>query len=85
LRERLSDLLTDTFRALILRIMGYQTNVSEFVAPEHTAKNLLIRAESGCKPGEAAFIDEYLALKNFWQVEPALEGLLGESFRGFLN
>src|SRR5579872_1927473 len=44
LRERLGDLVTDELRALILRIAGYQVDVIEFTAPEHTAKNLLIRA-----------------------------------------
>lgn len=85
LRERLSDLLTDTFRALILRIMGYNTAVIEFIAPEHTAKNLLIRAEWGLKPMEAGFIKEYLALKDFWRVEPVIEAYLGETFRNSLN
>src|SRR5579871_23464 len=42
LRERLGDLVTDELRALILRIAGYQVDVIEFTAPEHTAKNLLI-------------------------------------------
>jgi SAM-dependent methyltransferase len=85
LKERLSDLLTDTFRALILRIMGYNTAVIEFIAPEHTAKNLLIRAERGAKPGEADLVKEYLALKDFWQVEPAIEGYIGEPLRAFLT
>lgn len=85
LKERLSDLLTDTFRALVLRIMGYNTAVIEFIAPEHTAKNLLIRAERGVKPGEAELVKEYLALKEFWQVEPAIEVSIGEPLRVFLN
>ena len=85
LKERLSDLLTDTFRALVLRIMGYNTAVIEFIAPEHTAKNLLIRAERGVKPGEAEFVKEYLALKEFWQVEPAIEKMLGAEFEGYLK
>jgi len=84
LRERLADLLTDAFRAAALRITGYRTAVVEFVSPEHTAKNLLIRAEAGLKPGAAEFIREYQALRDFWQVRPAIEELLGESFRHFL-
>lgn len=85
LKERLSDLLTDTFRALVLRIMGYNTAVIEFIAPEHTAKNLLIRAELGAKPGDAELVKEYLALKEFWKVEPAIEAYVGELLRSFLT
>ena len=85
LRERLADLLTDTFRALALRIMGYRTAVVEFVSPEHTAKNLLIRAEAGPKPGHAQFIRQYLALRDFWRVRPAIEALLGEEFTRLLS
>ena len=80
LKKRLADILTDTFRALILRIMGYKTDVVEFIAAEHTDKNLLIRAARRLPPGNAAFIQEYIALKNYWGVTPYLERLLGESF-----
>ena len=41
--ERMGDILTDTFRANILRILGYRTDVTQFVPIEHTAKNLMIR------------------------------------------
>jgi SAM-dependent methyltransferase len=85
LKERLSDILTDTFRALVLRIMGYNTGVIEFVAPENTAKNLLIRAEKGLKAGEAGFIKEYQDLKDFWKVTPVLETMLGEAIQRYLN
>ncbi|HZU99890.1 MAG TPA: SAM-dependent methyltransferase [Planctomycetota bacterium] len=46
LRERLADLATDALRASILRANGYRTDVVEFVDPEATAKNVLIRAVS---------------------------------------
>ncbi len=85
LKERLSDLLTDAFRALVLRIMGYNTSVIEFVSPENTAKNLLIRAEKGPKSGEREFINEYRDLKNYWQVVPVIETLLGEEFQKYFS
>jgi SAM-dependent methyltransferase len=85
LKERLSDILTDTFRAQVLRIMGYHTAVIEFTAPEHTAKNLLIRAQRGGRPGEDGLIGEYLALKEFWKVEPEIEKLLGTEIKKYLN
>ncbi|MHB8625251.1 MAG: class I SAM-dependent methyltransferase [Aggregatilineales bacterium] len=78
LEKRLADLLTDSFRALILRLMGYKTDVVEFVAPEHTDKNVLIRAVAGLPSGDPAIAAEYRALKEFWGVTPYLERLLGE-------
>jgi SAM-dependent methyltransferase len=80
LQERLGDILTDTFRASILRIMGYRTDVMQFVSSEHTAKNLMIRAVKTAQVGEAARIKEYLDLKAYWRVVPYLEPLLGEAF-----
>ncbi|MBN9122754.1 MAG: SAM-dependent methyltransferase [Planctomycetes bacterium] len=49
--QRAADLVTDAFRALALRIMGYRTDVVEFVATEHTARNLMIRAVRGSSVG----------------------------------
>jgi len=44
LAERQAEILTDTIRALMLEAYGYRTNVAEFIATEHTPKNLLISA-----------------------------------------
>ena len=60
--------------------MGYRTEVVQFVDPEHTAKNLMIRARKGLKPGDKRFVREYEEMKQFWGVEPHIEGLLGEAF-----
>lgn len=76
LRERLGDILTDAFRALLLRLAGYRADVMEFVAVEHTPKNLMIRAVyTGSKPS-ATLIDEYQQLKSYWGVTPYLETLI---------
>ena len=82
LKERMADILTDTFRALALRIMGYRTDVVEFVSPEHTDKNLLIRAVRMEKQGQdnRRFVQEYVELKEFWGITPYIEKLLGEQF-----
>ena len=81
LKQRLSDILTDTFRALILRIMGYKTDVVEFVSPEHTDKNLMIRAIRRTQRDKARHLQEYQDLKAYWGVTPYLETLLGERFK----
>lgn len=78
LRERLADLLTDTFRAQILRICGYRAAVMEFVSPEATGRNLLIRAQRGLRPGLGEAVAEYEALRDFWGVTPYIAQALGE-------
>ncbi len=70
LRERLADLLTDTFRAQVLRICGYRARVMEFVSPEATSRNILIRAERGLRPGLSEALTEYTNLCDLWGVEP---------------
>ena len=85
LKERLGDILTDSLRVLILQIMGYQTDIIQFVSNEHTAKNLMIRAVKSQRPGNPYSIQEYKDLKAFWKVTPYLEQLLGEALKRHLN
>ncbi len=42
--ERMAEWVTDGLRALYLEAAGYETKICEFVATEHTPKNLLISA-----------------------------------------
>ena len=76
LRERLCDILTDSFRAMILRILGFKTNVVEFVSSEATARNIMIKCEYGAKPGQSGPVSEYLNLRDYWKVTPWLESRL---------
>jgi hypothetical protein len=80
LKEELGTILTEAFRANILRIMGYKTDVVQFIAAEHTPKNLMIRAVKSTPLGDPEFIQAYNELKAYWQVTPYLEELLGEGF-----
>ena len=73
LRERLCDILTDSFRAMILRILGFKTQVIEFVSSEATARNVMLKCEHGVKPGQPGPVGEYLSLRDFWHVTPWLE------------
>lgn len=84
LQQRTADLVTDAFRALILRIMGYRTEVVEFISTEHTARNLMIRAVRGAPVGAASFVKEYLEMRCFWGVTPYLETALGEPLQQVL-
>ncbi|HSG43661.1 MAG TPA: SAM-dependent methyltransferase [Anaerolineales bacterium] len=79
LSERMGDILTDTFRATILRIMGYRTDVTQFVPIEHTAKNLMVRSVKTKSQGNERWMEEYRNLKSFWKVTPYLEKLLAET------
>ncbi|MBP5286107.1 MAG: SAM-dependent methyltransferase [Kiritimatiellae bacterium] len=73
LRERLCDILTDSFRAMILRILGYRVQVVEFVSPVATARNIMLKCESSVKAGQPGPVGEYLNLRDFWRVVPWLE------------
>ena len=44
LAERMAEWATDALRVLVLEWAGYRTKVIEFVASEHTPKNLMIAA-----------------------------------------
>ncbi len=73
MKERLGDLLTDSFRAQLLRLGGYRVEVIEVVEGEHTPRNLMIRAvKTDAKP-EQLDIDRYLEITAQWGVKPALE------------
>lgn len=44
LKERQAEIITDAIRALYLEAYGYKTQVFEFIATEHTPKNIIITA-----------------------------------------
>jgi SAM-dependent methyltransferase len=81
LRERWADLLTDTLRAHLLKLIGYRVEVVEFVAGEHTPRNLLIRATRTQSIADTSEWSRYTALKDQWQVVPALEPRLAGLLR----
>ena len=87
LRERLCDILTGSFRAMILRILGFKVQVIEFVSSEATARNIMLKCEYGVKPGQPGPIGEYLNLRDYWKVTPwletRLEKLLGKYFERY--
>jgi SAM-dependent methyltransferase len=82
LRERLCDILTDAFRAMIMRILGFKTQVVEFVSQDATSRNIMLKCEYGVKPGQGGTVSEYLNLRDSWNVTPWLatrmEGLLSK-------
>jgi SAM-dependent methyltransferase len=80
LKERLVDILTDSIRAQILKLLGYRTDVIEFIGGEHTPKNLLIRGvKTEAKPEQIEIVRYQEMLKELG-VTPALAERLGDSF-----
>ncbi|CAB4774137.1 unannotated protein [freshwater metagenome] len=72
MKERMGDLLTDSLRAQILRILGYRVEIIEFIGGEHTPRNIMIRAiKTGAQPDQLD-IDRYSEITTQWGVVPAL-------------
>ncbi|MDZ4200280.1 MAG: SAM-dependent methyltransferase [Kiritimatiellia bacterium] len=67
LAERMAEILTDGLRALVLEGYGYRADVFEFIATEHTPKNLMIAAVRST-PRPAA-LEEADALRRDFGIE----------------
>jgi hypothetical protein len=77
LLARQADLVTDALRAAALESLGYRVDVIEFVATEHTPKNVMLRAEHApSKTREQRARRDYTELRDRWHVDPAIERLL---------
>lgn len=75
---RQADLVTDALRAAALEAAGYRVDVMEFVAAEHTAKNVMLRAVKAPSASRATRARrEFAELRDRFGVEPAIERLLG--------
>lgn len=64
-RERFAALATDSIRAELLSLVGYETQLLEFIDMENTPKNILIRAyHTGKKPSteQRAKYDAFVSL-----------------------
>jgi hypothetical protein len=79
--EQQAEMLTDSLRAMLLEARGYDTQIFEFIALEHTRKNKLILAVKRRSPKPPEAIDAAWAqieeLKRYFGIrEQALESLL---------
>ncbi len=80
LRSRYCDVATDALRAALLELHGYRTEVIEFVSAEHTARNVMIRAQRRDRAdarATAAARQAYDELRALWRSPGAAERLLG--------
>ena len=79
-----AEMVTDSLRAMLLEAMGYETQVFEFIALEHTSKNKMILAvkRSGDAAAAAAaqrpeLLAQIAEIKRFYGLrEQCLETLL---------
>ena len=76
IRERFASLATDSIRAELLTLVGYDTQVLEFIDIEHTPKNILIRAYFTGKKPSSEQIERYQAFTHFLSAKPFLENEL---------
>lgn len=88
LHERLGDIITDGLRAQILRILGYKTEIIEFIAGTHTPKNIMIRAVRAGQKNQitkpttkldkltSKEFAEYDLMLQQWGITPKLQELL---------
>lgn len=85
IKEKLASLLTDSVRANVLEIMGYKTQVLEFIDMEHTPKNIMIRAFFEENTNINKVLKEYKEFKNEWNITPYIEEAFGKSLTNKLN
>ncbi|MGX9136313.1 class I SAM-dependent methyltransferase [Rummeliibacillus sp. JY-2-4R] len=78
IKERFSALATDSIRAEILNLVGYDAQLLEFIDMEHTPKNILIRAYFTGKKPTIVQKARYNAFVEFLSAKPFLENELKE-------
>jgi SAM-dependent methyltransferase len=74
--ERLIDLMTDSLRAQILKLLGYRVDIVEFIGGEHTPRNIMIRAVKTGVKVDPVEVDRYQAMLADWKIAPHLAELL---------
>ena len=77
LKERFSALATDSIRAQILKALGFDVSVMEFIDTEHTPKNIAIRAVRNGKFNQKEY-ENYEAFRDYLNLTPYIERRLRE-------
>jgi SAM-dependent methyltransferase len=72
-KERFADLMTDSLRAEILRLLGYRADIIEFVSLDHTARNLMIRAVRSNSVIKRSDFDNFEEQIKRWSIKPYLQ------------
>lgn len=77
-KERFAALATDSIRAELLGLVGYEAQLLEFIDMEHTPKNILIRAYLTNQEATEEQRVRYQSFKSLLGAEPFLEGQLSD-------
>ncbi len=80
-KERFAALATDSIRAELLKLVGYEAKLLEFIEIENTPKNILIRAYFTGKKPTSEEQSKYREFVNFLHAKPFLENEL----KGYLE
>ena len=80
-KERLVDLMTDSLRAQILKLLGYRVDIVEFIGGEHTARNIMIRAVRTGAAVQDLDRQRYEKMVKDWQITPYLSKLLSAKLK----
>jgi len=79
-KERVSALMTDAFRANVMEVCGYKAQLLEFIDMEHTPKNILLRAVKKEKIEQERLAmcveDSMKEILSYCKTEPTLYRLL---------
>jgi hypothetical protein len=78
LRERLTDIVTDTARGLAVGARGYKVDLFEFVPDIHTPRNVLIRAHKTESETSRTYFDEFTKK---WNITPYIAQLLPDTIK----
>ncbi|MBP7118707.1 SAM-dependent methyltransferase [Candidatus Woesebacteria bacterium] len=78
LRERLTDIVTDTARGLAVGARGYKVDLFEFVPDIHTPRNVLIRAHQTESKTSRTYFDEFTKK---WNITPYIAQLLPDTIK----
>ena len=86
IKERFAALATDGILTQILEILGYKTQLVEFIDMAHTPKNILIRAsKTDHQKDTKQLVANYQRLTSFLSVKPSLEKMLEAELNGILK
>lgn len=86
IKERFAALATDALRAELLEVVGYKSQILEFIEMEHTPKNILIRAVKSSNKSSKTIVRKEHKMQSieecrrFLEVDPTLYRLLMDEY-----
>ena len=80
-KERLTDMIADSLRVLILEASGYKVTVYEFVAAAYTPKNVMLKCERMSQTNQKTELAmlEYEKLSKLFNMRPMLSHYLASN------